>query len=123
MKRKDVPLAIKLRYLSMALTEIADQRLSLNYKTDVIGIACQYSSSPKLKREDFKDIMKMSLGEIIKEVCKDRKLPKLEESEETIALTVNEVKTLMDDAERQIGWSDTSYRIIRFIGDDPSAGV
>ena len=45
-------------------------------------------------------------------------------SSDTITLTKEELKTFMDDVEQGIGsWSDTSYRICRFIGIDPTDGV
>jgi hypothetical protein len=46
-----------------------------------------------------------------------------EERTKTIELTVDEIKTLIQDAgPGQIGWSDSSYRIIEFIGGDPTEG-
>lgn len=43
---------------------------------------------------------------------------------EQILLSIKEINTLIEDAgERQTGWSDSSYRIITFIGGDPTAGV
>jgi len=42
---------------------------------------------------------------------------------ETIELTKEEIKTLMEDVERGVGWSDTSYRIMEFIGVDPTEGT
>ena len=45
-------------------------------------------------------------------------------SSDTITLTKEELKTFMDDVEQGIGsWSDTSYRICKFIGIDPTDGV
>ena len=38
-----------------------------NRKTDIIGTACQYSNNPKLKREDFTDILDMKISDIIKQ--------------------------------------------------------
>lgn len=46
-----------------------------------------------------------------------------EERDKTIELTVDEIKTLIKDAgPGQIGWSDSSYKIIEFIGGDPTEG-
>ena len=43
---------------------------------------------------------------------------------DTITLTKEELVTFMNDVEQGIGsWSDTSYRICRFIGIDPTDGV
>jgi hypothetical protein len=43
---------------------------------------------------------------------------------DTITLTKEELITFMNDVEQGIGsWSDTSYRICRFIGIDPTDGV
>ena len=45
-------------------------------------------------------------------------------SSDTITLTKEELITFMNDVEQGIGsWSDTSYRICRFIGIDPTDGV
>jgi len=35
-------------------------------KTDIIGYACQFTSYPKLKREDFELMLNMTIGDIIK---------------------------------------------------------
>lgn len=43
--------------------------------------------------------------------------------EKVIALTKEELKTFMDDVNSQTGWSDTSYKICRFIGIDPTQGT
>lgn len=41
----------------------------------------------------------------------------------TISLNKEEIKNLMSDVDKGVGWSDTSYKIIRFIGGDPTDGV
>jgi len=43
--------------------------------------------------------------------------------EKTIKLTKEDIITLMDDVEQGVGWSDSSYRIIEFIGVDPTDGT
>lgn len=46
-----------------------------------------------------------------------------QERNKTIELTVDEIKTLISDAGcGQTGWSDSSYKIIEFIGNDPTEG-
>ena len=46
-----------------------------------------------------------------------------QERDKTIELTVDEIKTLISDAGcGQTGWSDSSYKIIEFIGGDPTEG-
>jgi len=64
-KRKDVGYARKLYYLSMAISEI-DETKDWRFKTDAVGIACQYSNHPKLRRSDFEGMMDMSLNDILK---------------------------------------------------------
>ena len=63
-RRKDVTVVRKLEYLTMALRE-REIRPETKWKTDVIGIACQFSSSPKLRREDFDGILDMKLKEFL----------------------------------------------------------
>ncbi len=66
--RKSLTDAEKLRYISLAVEEIVWRRKrNPNYKprTTIIGLACQYSSNPKLKPVDFKPLMDKSLKEII----------------------------------------------------------
>lgn len=65
-KRNEVSLANKFHYLALAIDEIAHS--SRKPRTDVIGIACQYSSQPKLKREDFEGILDMTIGNIIEHI-------------------------------------------------------
>jgi hypothetical protein len=44
--------------------------------------------------------------------------------EETIEVTRAELNTFLNDASgEQVGWSDTSYRLARFIGIDPTQGT
>ena len=46
------------------------------------------------------------------------------EATETITLTKEELKTFMDDLDKGYGtWSDTSYKICRFLGIDPTQGT
>ena len=59
-KRKDVTPVRKLEYLTMALRE-REIRPDTKWRTDAIGIAYQFSSNPKLKREDFDEILDMKL--------------------------------------------------------------
>jgi hypothetical protein len=73
------------------------------------------------------DIWQLMMGGI--SVKKDSDFEKIDErriefGKETIELTKAEIKTLIDDV--GVGhcvWSDTSYKIIRFIGEDPTAGT
>lgn len=64
MKRKDVTIIRKLEYLTMALRE-REIRPDVKWRTDTIGIAIQFSSSPKLKREDFDGILDMKLKDFV----------------------------------------------------------
>lgn len=61
--RKNVTLGQKFHYLALAMDEM-DCRPSTKWKTDLIGVARQYSSQPKLKREDFDGILDMTINEI-----------------------------------------------------------
>ena len=63
-RRKDVTIVRKLEYLAMGLREI-EISPNTKWKTDAIGIACQFSSSPKLKREDFDEILDMKLKDFV----------------------------------------------------------
>lgn len=55
---------------------------------------------------------------------RDKKdLINFQKSSDIIKLTKDEITTLMDDSYHQTGWSDSSYKIISFIGLDPTAGV
>lgn len=73
MKRPEVPLSRKLHYLSLALTNDLEYSKSPRSKTDIIGYACQYSSHPKLKREDFRELVSMNIGDLLKKVGADYK--------------------------------------------------
>jgi len=66
-KRSEVSLARKVSYLSLALMEIEESK-HWRYKTDIIGIACQYSNNPKLKRQDFDGIVDMSINDLLKSI-------------------------------------------------------
>ena len=66
--RKDITPAEKMRYISLAVEDmVSSYKRNPNYmpKTDIIGLACHYTSRPKLKREDFLPIMNMTLNEIV----------------------------------------------------------
>jgi len=63
-KRKDVSYVRKLEYVTLALREI-ESRPDTRFKTDVIGLACQFSSQPKLKREDFHNLINMRIKDFI----------------------------------------------------------
>jgi hypothetical protein len=60
MKRSEVSVKEKFRLLGLAIGT-----RSKRDRTDVIGVACQLSRRPKLKREDFNAIMDISLRDII----------------------------------------------------------
>ncbi len=67
-RRKDISAAQKLRYISLAIEDVARMRVgNKGYvpKTSLIGYACQYTSQPKLKPEDFEPLLDMTLREII----------------------------------------------------------
>ena len=63
-RRKDVSYVQKLEYITLALREI-ELRPDTKFKTDVIGLACQFSSQPKLKREDFHGVINMRIKDFI----------------------------------------------------------
>lgn len=67
--RKDVTLGQKFHYIALAIDEM-DCRPQEKYKTDIIGIARQNSSQPKLKREDFDGILDMTINEITNKIKK-----------------------------------------------------
>ena len=73
-KRKDVGLAEKFRFFAMAIDEMSSRQPEAKYKTDVFGIACQFSSQPKLKREDFKELAGMSIKQVVEELNLHMKL-------------------------------------------------
>ena len=60
--RKDVTFAQKFHYLAMAIDYLDIHRI--NHRTDLIGTACQFSSQPKLKRQDFDGIVDMKIADI-----------------------------------------------------------
>lgn len=63
-KRKDVTIVRKLEFLTLALRE-REIRPDTKWQTDAIGIAIQFSNNPKLKREDFDEILDMKLKDFI----------------------------------------------------------
>lgn len=63
-KRKDVSYVQKLHYIALAMKDI-ESRPDTKFRTDVIGLACQFSSQPKLKREDFHGMINMRIKDII----------------------------------------------------------
>jgi hypothetical protein len=74
-KRSEVTAGEKLRYISMAI-QILERSKSNNWRTDIIGIACQFSVAPKLKREDFESVLVLPLGEIVERYNRERvKMP------------------------------------------------
>lgn len=64
MKRSDVSIQEKFRCLSMAIDEV-DKRPTTKWKTDIIGLACQYSVAPKLKREDFEGMLDLTIADVV----------------------------------------------------------
>jgi hypothetical protein len=62
--RKDVTLGEKFHYIALAVDERDCRSKKTKWKTDLISNACQYSSQPKLKREDFDGILDMTIKEI-----------------------------------------------------------
>ncbi len=74
-KRSEVTLEEKFRYIGMALMEMGN-RPETKWRTDAIGIACQYSVAPKLKREDFDCILPLQVSEIIDIVRRENLLTK-----------------------------------------------
>jgi hypothetical protein len=66
-KRKNVPFSNKFHYLARAI-DIMDIHNNTKFKTDVIGIACQCSSQPKLKREDFDGILDMTIQDVVEKL-------------------------------------------------------
>ena len=51
----------------MAIDEMS-ARPDMKFRTDLIGIAIQFSSQPKLKREDFKGMLEMTLIDVANEL-------------------------------------------------------
>ena len=62
--RRNVSYGQKFHYLALAI-DTMDCRPNTKWKTDVIGVACQFSSQPKLKREDFGAMLDMSIQDIL----------------------------------------------------------
>ena len=62
-KRKNVPFSNKFHYLSRAI-DVMDVHKNMKFRTDVIGLACQISSQPKLKREDFDGMLDMTIQDV-----------------------------------------------------------
>lgn len=75
MKRSQVSNGRKFQYLAMAINEV-ERREDGVWKTDIIGLACQYSFNPKLKREDFEAILNTPIINIIEQVTKDKNIVK-----------------------------------------------
>lgn len=68
-KREEFTPAEKLRYVSMVIEEIVrmnKEKKKFKPRTSFVAYACQYTSSPKLKPEDFEAILNMSLKDIIR---------------------------------------------------------
>jgi hypothetical protein len=63
-KRKNVPFSQKFHYLALAI-DCMDIHRNTKFRTDLIGLACQFSSQPKLKREDFKGMLDMSIQDVL----------------------------------------------------------
>jgi hypothetical protein len=62
-----------------------------------------------------------SIGEFC-ELCKD--LYEDDPEQETILVTRKELRTFMDDiSEGKMVWSNTTYRLISFLGTDPTDGI
>jgi hypothetical protein len=66
--KKAEQITFLLHYLEPAIRDFVDR--GNNIRTDVIGVALQYGGAirPKVKREDFEVIKKMTVEELIKEV-------------------------------------------------------
>jgi len=67
-KRQDISPSEKMKYISAAIEDLYRMRSykpDFKPKTDIIGIACQFSVDPKLKREDFLPILNMTIQDII----------------------------------------------------------
>jgi hypothetical protein len=81
--------------------------------TELFDIVALIKKSPKVKDVEI-------LDEEVKEVVKEVDVS----GSDTIKLTKKELVTFMEDVEQGVGsWSDTSYRICRFIGIDPTQGL
>lgn len=62
-RRKNISFSQKFHYLSHAI-DVMDIHKNMKFKTDLIGLACQISSQPKLKREDFDGILDMTIQDV-----------------------------------------------------------
>jgi hypothetical protein len=65
-RRKNVGIAEKFRLLAMAIDFM--DRSERKQRLDVIGMACAFSSQPKLKREDFRQLAGMSIKQVVEEL-------------------------------------------------------
>ena len=63
--RKDVTFGQKFHYLALAIDEM-DCTRNTKWKVNVIGLACQFSSQPKLKREDFNGMLDMKIQDVLR---------------------------------------------------------
>jgi hypothetical protein len=62
-RRKNVSFSNKFHYLSRAI-DIMDVHKNTKFKTDLVGLACQISSQPKLKHEDFNGMLDMTILDV-----------------------------------------------------------
>ena len=82
MKRSEVTLERKFKYLAMAIDELERRSEGTVWKTDLIGLACQFSVNPKLKRQDFNDLINLSIKDIIQMVSEGRNIKKIQKPDE-----------------------------------------
>ncbi len=125
---KDFAPKTELEGSKIVVSDITDSQ-----KKNLIASALQFISSQPKKpmKKPMKESIKDQIKKAVMEVLQEKKLTKNEKlaeadvnSNDTITLTKEELQTFMDDVEQGIGsWSDTSYRILRFIGIDPTDGV
>jgi DNA-binding Xre family transcriptional regulator len=59
----------------------------------------------------------------VKEDMKDEITITKEEMTNEITITKEDLQIFMDDVDKGVEWSDTSYRICKFLGIDPTDGV
>lgn len=76
MKRSEVSTLRKFSYLTLAINEVRNSPEKMKWKTDLIGLACQYSHKPKLKREDFDSLINLSIKNIIEMVIEGKNIQK-----------------------------------------------
>jgi len=62
-RRKDVSDMKKLQYLLMAVNDFDIK--GYKPRTSLVGYACQYSSNPKLKPEDFEQVLNTKVSDIL----------------------------------------------------------